>query len=258
MPNLFFSFLPRHDCGGGFQLLQGGLIKDAVDRPQHIKGPLGQADVLGGVLVQQAVQQLQDEIVLVLRFQHRYPAAVQIPPGHLRLLVEQGGDGPGGVVRRLHAGVVREGQEEAVSDGLPLHQLGDVDHALLDHLPATVVPLPLQHPPQHLPVAVQVEFLGEDVDLQVGRGDLQVGGQVGDGRALFQLRHGVKVHRQQLDDLDEPFVPGHHHSFEDVLHGQPRLDAPGVGTAPVTDAGHAAAEDKLFLIHVHLPLLDKS
>ena len=257
-PKPFLSLFPRHNGSGGLDFLQSGFVKDAVDRPQHVKGPFRQPDMLGGVLVQQAVEQFQNEVVLVFRLQHRHPAAVQIPPGHLRLLIEQGGDGAGGVVRSLHAGVIGEGQEEPMGDGLPLHQLGDVGHALLDHLPAPLVPLPLQRPAQHLHVAVQIEFLGEDVDLEVGRGDLQIGGQVGDGRALFHLRHGVEVDGQQLHDLDEPLVPGEHHAFDDVLDGEPRLDAPSVGHAPVTDAGHAAAEDKLFQIHVHLPLLDKS
>ncbi len=43
----FFLF-PRYNSGGGLNFLQGGFIKNAVDRPQHIEGPLRKPDVLGG------------------------------------------------------------------------------------------------------------------------------------------------------------------------------------------------------------------
>lgn len=61
------------------------------------------------------------------------------------------------------------------------------EDTLLDHLPAPFVPLPLQRTAQHFHVAVQVKLLGEHVDLEVGWGDFQIVGQVGNGRALFQL-----------------------------------------------------------------------
>ena len=256
-PEPFFSLLSRRG-GGGAHFPQRGFVIDAMHHAQHIESALRQPDMLGGMLVDKLVQQFQDGVVRVFRLQHRHAAAVQIPPGHLRLFIEQGCNGSGRIVRRLHAGVIGEGEEKAVGNGLPLHQLGHIGHTLLDHLPAPLVPLPLQRGAQHLHVAVQIKLLGEHVDLQVGRRDFQVGGQIRDGGAFFHFGHCVKVHRQQFHDFNKPLVPGKDHALQNILDRQPRLDTPGIGPAPVTDAGYAAAEDKFFQIHVRLPLLDKS
>ena len=177
---------------GTFRLLLQGcadnaFIVNTVDGPQHIIRTLWEPDMLRGMLIDQFIKELQNKIVHILRFQNRNPASVQIAPRYFRLFVKTGGDGAWRIVCRFHTWLIRKGQEKAVGDGLSLYKLGDILHTLQNHFTAAFVLLTVQTILHQLQIAVQIEFLSQDVDLQLIGSHLQIGGEIGDCVALFRF-----------------------------------------------------------------------
>ena len=139
------------------------------------------------ILVDQLIEKFQNEIIGIFRFQDSHSAAIQIAPGHFCLFIEQGRDSAWGIIRRFHAGIVGKGKKEAMRNGLALYQTGHILHALLDHFPASLIALLFQALLKHFPVAVQIKFLCQHIDLQAIRRDFQIGGKVSDCVAFLHV-----------------------------------------------------------------------
>ena len=139
-------------------------------------------------------------------------------------------------------------------DGVAGHPLADLRDIVLDHLPAGLVLLLFGKALHPLHILGGVRREGAGLQLDIVRRDLQPGGVAGDDVLPVIGGFEVDIDRQDLQNLDEAVVPGHHYAAPDILDGKPRLDAVPVGPAS-PGSFHSAAENQFFYVHffVHSP-----
>ena len=106
---------------------------------RHIKYAIRQPDALTGFLTQDLIEQFEDKVITILRFQHLKLADIKVSPRGICLFVEPLNNGIYRVAFGSHTCFVLKDKEKAMPHGITRDPVADLLNVIFDHLPARLI-----------------------------------------------------------------------------------------------------------------------